>query len=66
MKQITIRGLWRMENLLGQHADQIAGFMQDDDIHSHIYGKQAYRPGRKIGHITYQLFDNSDKSNKVS
>ena len=66
MKQIKPRGLWRMENLLGQHADQIAGFMQDDDIHSHIYGKQAYRTGRKIGHITYQLFDNSDKSNKVS
>ena len=66
MKRITNRGLWRMENLLGQHADQIAGFMQDDDIHSHIYGKEAYRAGRKIGHITYQLFDNSDKSNKVS
>ena len=66
MKQITSRGLWRMENLLGQHADQIASFMQDDDIHSHIYGKQAYRTGRKIGHITYQLFDSSDKSNKVS
>ena len=66
MKQIKSRGLWRMENLLGQHANQIASFMQDDDIHSHIYGKQAYRTGRKIGHITYQLFDSSDKSNKVS
>ena len=66
MKQIYARGLWRMENLLGQHGDQIAQFMQDDEIHTHIYGKHDYRAGRKIGHITYQLFDNSDKSNKVS
>ena len=66
MKQIYARGLWRMENLLGQHGNQIAQLMQDDEIHTHIYGKEEYRAGRKIGHITYQLFDNSDKSNKVS
>ena len=66
MKHITARGLWRMENLLGQHGDQIAGLMQDDMIHTHIYGKEDYRAGRKIGHITYPLLDSSDKSNKVS
>ena len=66
MKQIYAVGLWRMENLLGQHGDQIAHFLQNDEIHTHIYGKEAYRAGRKIGHITYQLFDSSDKSNKVS
>ena len=55
-----------MENLLGQHGDQIAGFMRNPAVHTHIYGKEAFREGRKIGHITYALSDSSDKSNKVS
>ena len=62
--------LWRMENLLGQHASQIPSLQADDDIRTHLYGKSAYRDGRKIGHITYpisadQLFDRDDKSYKV-
>ena len=66
MKQITARGTWRMENLLGQHAQQIDGFLHNETIHTHIYGKHDYRSGRKIGHITYPLLDSSDKSYKVS
>lgn len=62
--------LWRMENLLGQHASQIASLQAQDDVSTHLYGKSAYRDGRKIGHITYaisadQLSDNDDKSYKV-
>ena len=66
MRPAMARGAWRMENLLGQHGDQIPGFYADPVVHTHIYGKDAFREGRKIGHITYALSDSSDKSNKVS
>ena len=65
MKAVSARGHWRMENLLGQHAAQIPELLSDASLHTHIYGKDAYKHGRKIGHITYPLSDSSDKSNKV-
>lgn len=69
MRTPAIRGgkgsLWRMENLLGQHAAQIPDLQATDTVNTHLYGKSAYRDGRKIGHITYQLSDSEDKSYKV-
>ena len=55
---------WRMENLLGQHAEQIAGLQSMDEVSTHLYGRQV-RNSRKIGHITYPLRDSDDKSYKV-
>lgn len=65
MRAISMTGPWRMENLLGQHAAQIASLQGQDNIATHLYGKSEYRTGRKIGHITYALSDNDDKSYKV-
>lgn len=65
----SIRGgadaAWRMENLLGQHAAQIPALQAQSPVSTHLYGKSAYRDGRKIGHITYALSDRDDKSYKV-
>ena len=69
MRTPLIRGganaIWRMENLLGQHGPQIPTLQAQDDVSTHLYGKSEFRDGRKIGHITYQLFDSDDKSYKV-
>ena len=69
MRTPSLRGgtqtCWRMENLLGQHADQIPNLQAQSDVSTHLYGKSAYQTGRKIGHITYQLSESDDKSYKV-
>ena len=65
MRSVTSSAMWRMENLLGQHADQIPALQAQDDVNTHLYGKSGYKHGRKIGHITYQLSDKADKSYKV-
>ena len=57
--------IWRMENLLGQHASQIPALQADETATTHLYGKSDYREGRKIGHITYPLSESDDKSYKV-
>ena len=69
MRTPSVRGgahaAWRMENLLGQHAAQIPALQAQSPVSTHLYGKSAYRDGRKIGHITYALSDRDDKSYKV-
>ena len=65
MRKVTTSNQWRMENLLGQHGDQIPALQAMDDVATHLYGKTDYKTGRKIGHITYALSDNFDKSYKV-
>jgi 5-(carboxyamino)imidazole ribonucleotide synthase len=46
-----------MVNLLGTrsdpaHVDGLAAALAIPDVHLHIYGKLASRPGRKMGHVT--------------
>ena len=65
MRKVSMSHAWRMENLLGQHAEQIAGLQSMDEVSTHLYGKTGYKTGRKIGHITYPLRDSNDKSYKV-
>lgn len=65
MRKVTTANQWRMENLLGQHGDQIPALQAMDNVATHLYGKTDYKTGRKIGHITYALSDNFDKSYKV-
>jgi 5-(carboxyamino)imidazole ribonucleotide synthase len=41
-----------MLNLIGEEANGWAGILCDPAAHLHLYGKDAPRPGRKMGHVT--------------
>ena len=41
-----------MDNLLGEAADGWEAILSDATAHLHLYGKDAVRPGRKMGHVT--------------
>jgi len=41
-----------MENLIGADAHDWADILADPSAHLHLYGKDAARPGRKMGHVT--------------
>lgn len=41
-----------MRNLIGEQANDWANILSDPDVHLHLYGKRAPRPGRKMGHVT--------------
>jgi 5-(carboxyamino)imidazole ribonucleotide synthase len=41
-----------MDNLIGDDAERWAGLLADPSAHLHLYGKDAARPGRKMGHVT--------------
>lgn len=43
----------RMENLIGEEADNWPRFVADPTARLHLYGKAKARPGRKMGHVTY-------------
>ena len=43
----------RMENLIGEEADDWPRFVADPTARLHLYGKAKARPGRKMGHVTY-------------
>ena len=43
----------RMENLIGDDAEDWARFLADPSARLHLYGKEAARPGRKMGHVTF-------------
>ena len=43
----------RMENLIGEEADDWPRFVADPTARLHLYGKAEARPGRKMGHVTY-------------
>ena len=45
----------RMENLIGDEADDWARYVAEPEARLHLYGKGAARPGRKMGHVTYVL-----------
>jgi 5-(carboxyamino)imidazole ribonucleotide synthase len=41
-----------MENLIGDDAHDWPAILADEANHLHLYGKEAVRPGRKMGHVT--------------
>ena len=41
-----------MDNLLGTDAEDWLALASDPAAHLHLYGKDAVRPGRKMGHVT--------------
>ena len=41
-----------MRNLLGDAADGWAAVLAEPNARLHLYGKDAQRPGRKMGHVT--------------
>ena len=45
----------RMENLIGDEADDWPRYLADPTARLHLYGKAEARPGRKMGHVTYVL-----------
>jgi len=43
----------RMENLIGEEANDWLRYLSDPTARLHLYGKATARPGRKMGHVTY-------------
>ena len=43
----------RMENLIGDEADDWPRYLADPTARLHLYGKAEARPGRKMGHVTF-------------
>jgi 5-(carboxyamino)imidazole ribonucleotide synthase len=46
-----------MRNLVGDEVDAWRDILADPRAHLHLYGKDAPRPGRKMGHVTRLLGD---------
>ena len=53
----TPYGRWQMDNILGQHLDQVPGLLADAGNHLHLYGKPEARQDRKMGHVSRRLGD---------
>jgi 5-(carboxyamino)imidazole ribonucleotide synthase len=47
-----------MRNLVGDQVESWRDILADPGAHLHLYGKDAPRPGRKMGHVT-RLFGDS-------
>lgn len=47
----------RMENLIGDEANDWLKYVSDPTARLHLYGKSTPRPGRKMGHVTFLKFD---------
>jgi 5-(carboxyamino)imidazole ribonucleotide synthase len=43
----------RMENLIGEEANEWPRYLADPTARLHLYGKATARPGRKMGHVTF-------------
>ncbi len=43
----------RMDNLIGDEADEWLRYLADPTARLHLYGKNSARPGRKMGHVTF-------------
>jgi 5-(carboxyamino)imidazole ribonucleotide synthase len=43
----------RMENLIGEEANDWLKYVADPKARLHLYGKSKARPGRKMGHVTF-------------
>lgn len=53
----TIVPAVRMNNLIGDQANDWLSLLQDPANHLHLYGKGEINPGRKMGHVTRLLTD---------
>ena len=51
----TARGIWQMDNLLGEDLHRLPALYADADKAVHLYGKTEARNGRKMGHVSWQL-----------
>jgi 5-(carboxyamino)imidazole ribonucleotide synthase len=43
----------RMENLIGDDVDRVAGLLAEPAAQVHLYGKRQIRAGRKMGHVNW-------------
>ena len=50
----STRGVWQMDNLLGEDLNRLNRLYADGDKAVHLYGKSQARNGRKMGHVTWQ------------
>jgi 5-(carboxyamino)imidazole ribonucleotide synthase len=41
-----------MINLIGDDIDDLGQYLEMDNAHIHLYGKEEARAGRKMGHVT--------------
>ena len=48
------RGIWQMDNLLGEDLHRLPALYADGNKAVHLYGKSQAREGRKMGHTTWQ------------
>lgn len=49
-----------MHNIIGERVDDWPEFLADPACHLHLYGKGKGRAGRKMGHATWVLSDDSE------
>ena len=49
------RGIWQMDNLLGEDLHRLNSLYADGGRAVHLYGKADARQGRKMGHVTWPL-----------
>lgn len=54
--RLAVKGVV-MRNLIGDDAHDWPAILQDPGNHLHLYGKEAARPGRKMGHVTRLILD---------
>lgn len=52
---ISTYGQWQMDNLLGEHMDNVPALLASDHVHIHLYGKSGAKKGRKMGHTNHQI-----------
>ncbi|ADE39578.1 5-(carboxyamino)imidazole ribonucleotide synthase [Candidatus Puniceispirillum marinum] len=52
---VSTYGQWQMDNLLGEHMDNVPALLASDHIHVHLYGKSGAKKGRKMGHTNRQI-----------
>jgi 5-(carboxyamino)imidazole ribonucleotide synthase len=48
------KGVYVMENLLGEHLHRLDSLYADETKSVHLYGKTEAKDSRKMGHVTYQ------------
>ena len=53
--ETAARGIWQMDNLLGEDLPRLPALYANGDKAVHLYGKTQARTGRKMGHVTWQI-----------
>ncbi|MDB2390849.1 5-(carboxyamino)imidazole ribonucleotide synthase [Alphaproteobacteria bacterium] len=52
---VSTYGHWQMDNLLGEHMENVPTLLASEHLHVHLYGKSAAKKGRKMGHTNRQI-----------